>query len=98
MAQSAKKIILVGWDGAPPQMIERMVKKGLLKNFAGLMERGTFIRALNPYPTITASAPPRPPRTASLERHQPALSPQTCPLGRTRRRHRGYVNSPAGQR
>ena len=55
MAESVKKIILVGWDGAPPQMIERMVNKGLLKNFAGLMKRGTFIYALNPYPTITAS-------------------------------------------
>ena len=55
MAKSVKKIMLVGWDGAPPQMIERMIKKGLLKNFAGLMERGTFVYALNPYPTITAS-------------------------------------------
>ena len=47
--------MLVGWDGAPPQRVERMVEKGLLKNFAGLMDRGTFIYALNPYPTITAS-------------------------------------------
>ena len=55
MAKSVKKIMLIGWDGAPPQMVERMVSKGLLKNFASLMKRGTFIRALNPYPTITAS-------------------------------------------
>ncbi len=55
MAKSVKKIMLVGWDGAPPQMVERMVEKGLLKNFASLMKRGTFIYALNPYPTITAS-------------------------------------------
>ncbi len=55
MAKSVKKIMLVGWDGAPPQMIERMIKKGLLRNFAGLMKQGTFIYALNPYPTITAS-------------------------------------------
>lgn len=55
MSKRVKRIILVGWDGAPPQMIDRMVKKGLLKNFAALMEQGTFIYALNPYPTITAS-------------------------------------------
>jgi len=55
VAASAKKVMLIGWDGAPPQMIERMVGKGLLANFAGLMERGAFIYALNPYPTITAS-------------------------------------------
>ena len=55
MAKSVKRIVLVGWDGAPPPMIERMVEKGLLENFAGLMARGTFIHALNPYPTITAS-------------------------------------------
>jgi len=55
MATRVKRIMLVGWDGAPPQMIERMVEKGLLGNFARLMEQGTFIRALNPYPTITAS-------------------------------------------
>ena len=47
--------MLIGWDGAPPQMIERMMKKGLLSNFAKLAERGTFIFAMNPYPTITAS-------------------------------------------
>ena len=55
MAGSAKRVIVVGWDGAPPQMVERMVEKGLLRNCASLMERGTFIYALNPYPTITAS-------------------------------------------
>ena len=54
MAKSAKKVLLVGWDGAPPQMIERMIGEGLLENFAGLMKQGTFIYALNPYPTITA--------------------------------------------
>jgi predicted AlkP superfamily phosphohydrolase/phosphomutase len=47
--------MLVGWDGAPPQMVESMAGKGLLPHFAALMERGTFVRALNPYPTITAS-------------------------------------------
>jgi len=55
MARSVKKIMLVGWDGAPPQMAERMIRKGLLNNFASLMQRGTFVYALNPYPTITAS-------------------------------------------
>lgn len=55
MSKSVKKIMLIGWDGAPPQIVDRMVKKGVLKNFADLMERGTFIYALNPYPTITAS-------------------------------------------
>jgi len=55
MSKSVKKVMLIGWDGAPPQMVNRMVKKGVLKNFADLMERGTFIYALNPYPTITAS-------------------------------------------
>lgn len=55
MAKSAKKVLLVGWDGAPPQMLERMMDEGLLENFAGLVKRGTFIYALNPYPTITAS-------------------------------------------
>jgi predicted AlkP superfamily phosphohydrolase/phosphomutase len=52
---NVKKVMLIGWDGAPPQMIKLMIEKGLLRNFAGLMERGTFIYALNPYPTITAS-------------------------------------------
>ncbi len=47
--------MLIGWDGAPPQILEAMVKKGLLKNFARLMKNGTFINAMNPYPTITAS-------------------------------------------
>ena len=55
MAKSVKKVMLIGWDGAPPQMVERMMAKGLLKNFASLRARGTYIRALNPYPTITAS-------------------------------------------
>ena len=55
MSGGAKRVMLVGWDGAPPQMIERMVAKGFLPNFAGLMARGTFVRALNPFPTVTAS-------------------------------------------
>ena len=55
MSSGARRVMLVGWDGAPPQIIEGMVAKGLLPNFAGLMAEGTFVRALNPYPTITAS-------------------------------------------
>jgi predicted AlkP superfamily phosphohydrolase/phosphomutase len=54
MERSVKKIMLIGWDGASPKIIEGMMKKGLLKNFAKLTEKGTFINALNPYPTITA--------------------------------------------
>ena len=54
MPKSPRKVLLVGWDGAPPQMIERMIGEGLLENFAALMKKGTFIYALNPYPTITA--------------------------------------------
>ena len=55
MKKSVKKIMLIGWDGAPPPMVESMMAKGLLKNFSRLAESGTFIRAMNPYPTITAS-------------------------------------------
>lgn len=48
-----KKVMLIGWDGAPPQIIERLINKGLLKNLNSLIKKGTFINALNPYPTIT---------------------------------------------
>ena len=54
MENSVKKIMLIGWDGASPKIIEGMMKKGLLKNFARLKKEGTFINALNPYPTLTA--------------------------------------------
>lgn len=55
MSGSVKEIMLVGSDGARPQIVDRMGQKGLLLNFAELMERETFIHALNPCPTITMS-------------------------------------------
>ncbi len=55
MEKSVKKIILIGLDGASPQIIDHLIKKGLLKNIAKLIKKGTFIDALCPYPTITAS-------------------------------------------
>ena len=71
MAESVKKIILVGWDVAPPHMIERMINKGLLENFAGLMKRGCgpnyqdefhkitpdIVFSTETYPGIRASEP-----------------------------------------
>jgi len=55
MSGSVKEIVLVGSDGARPQIVDRMGQKGLLLNFVDLMERETFIHALNPCPTITMS-------------------------------------------
>ena len=52
--KEAKKTILIGWDGAIPQVIEAMIEKGKLPNVAKLIEAGTFVHALNPFPTITA--------------------------------------------
>ena len=52
--KEAKKTILIGWDGAIPQVIEGMIKKGKLGNVAKLIESGTLVYALNPFPTITA--------------------------------------------
>jgi len=37
-----KKTILIGWDGAIPQVIEGMIKKGKLSNVAKLIKEGTF--------------------------------------------------------
>jgi len=52
--KEVKKTILIGWDGAIPQVIEGMIKKGKLSNVAKLIKEGTFVYALNPFPTITA--------------------------------------------
>ncbi len=51
----AKRTMLIGFDGAPPQLCLHMMAKGKLKNLAKLIKRGTFVYALNPFPTITAS-------------------------------------------
>lgn len=53
-SKEVKKTILIGWDGAFPEIIEEMIKKGKLPHTAKLIKEGTFIQALNPYPTITA--------------------------------------------
>ena len=51
----AKRTLLVGFDGTSPQLCRHMMAKGELKNLARLIKRGTFVYALNPFPTITAS-------------------------------------------
>jgi len=50
----AKRTILIGLDGTSPQLCQHMIGKGKLKNLARLVRRGTFVYALNPFPTITA--------------------------------------------
>ena len=51
----AKRTMLIGFDGTSPQLCQHMLAKGKLKNLARLIKRGTFVYALNPFPTITAS-------------------------------------------
>lgn len=52
--KEVKKTILIGWDGAIPQVIEGMIAKGKLPHVAKLIQEGTLVHALNPFPTITA--------------------------------------------
>ncbi len=54
MSRKPRRVILVGWDGAVPDMADAMVEKGLLANFRALVARGSYYHALNPFPTITA--------------------------------------------
>ena len=49
-----KRTMLIGLDGTSPGLCRHMMRKGKLKNLARLIKRGTFIDALNPFPTITA--------------------------------------------
>ena len=55
MSDLPNRVILIGWDGAPPEMVESMVDEGKLPHVAEVMKRGSTFHALNPYPTITAS-------------------------------------------
>lgn len=54
MADCPKKAVLIGLDGAVPQIVEQLAADGELPNLARLMDNGTSFRALNPFPTITS--------------------------------------------
>ena len=47
------KLILVGVDGAIPDLIIRLVEEGKLPNMAKLMKEGVYGELLAPYPTVT---------------------------------------------
>ncbi len=52
--KSPKKVLLIGFDGANPELLRRYVDQGELPNFARLMERGVFSVAL---PSVPANTP-----------------------------------------
>jgi len=52
MSSKPKKVVVLGWDGAHPEMIHRY--RAELPNITALMQRGVFaVNCLAPYPTIT---------------------------------------------
>ncbi|HSJ53325.1 MAG TPA: alkaline phosphatase family protein, partial [Anaerolineae bacterium] len=52
--KSPKKVLLIGFDGANPELLRSYVKQGELPHFARLMERGVFTVAL---PSVPANTP-----------------------------------------
>ncbi|MDO8589286.1 MAG: alkaline phosphatase family protein [Armatimonadota bacterium] len=50
----AKKVIVLGFDGATVEFVQHYMKQGRLPNYRKLMKMGSFMRnCLCPYPTIT---------------------------------------------
>ena len=49
----AKKVVVVGLDSAGSRLTERYIAEGLLPNMAKVKEKGTYLDALCPFPTIT---------------------------------------------
>lgn len=50
------RVMLIGWDGAVPDLLERFVAAGRLPTIARLMERGSFRRLRSTIPPVTACA------------------------------------------
>lgn len=52
----AKKYLIIGLDGATPEILETMVKKGDLPNIKGLMEKGAYGRIRSTLPPLSPVA------------------------------------------
>lgn len=48
-----QRVVVVGFDGMYPEMLEKFVKEGALPNFARLMREGAFARAIPAAPADT---------------------------------------------
>ncbi|MCX8072580.1 MAG: alkaline phosphatase family protein [Candidatus Binatia bacterium] len=46
-------LLIVGWDGASPNLVEPMIRKGRLPNLAALRARGVWGRVRAPWPPVT---------------------------------------------